>query len=110
MNTADWLTYLAISPPDMFAGFLGGSANIFWFNRDKPPKPWPITCTIVGGTIAANYLGVLANNYLGAGPAHVGAFLIGLLGLRLVVILMQKYLPSLTLDPTARETDAKPPV
>lgn len=98
MTTVELLTYLAISPPDMFAGFLGGSANIFWFNRDKPPKPWPITCTVVGGTIAANYLGVLTNTYIGAGPAHVGAFLVGLLGLRIVVVVIQKYIPTFTMD------------
>jgi len=94
----DWLTYLAISPPDLFAGFLGGTANIFWFNRDRPPKPWPITCTVIGGTIAANYLGVMTNVYIGATASHVGAFLVGLLGLRLVVVMLQKYLPNLTMN------------
>jgi hypothetical protein len=68
------LTYLAISPPDMFAGFCGG---ICYSIMTKRTKPGPLLAAAVLGTLTANWCGVIAGVYIPGAAAHSGAFFIG---------------------------------
>lgn len=91
----DLWTYMGISPPDVFAGFCGGVVNFFWF-RLKGPKE-AISAVIVGA-LTANWLGVLAGIYFGATTGHVGAFLVGLFGLKLIGEIVKKVKPDFFLQ------------
>ncbi len=68
------LTYLAISPPDMFAGFCGGISYAILTRRTKAA---PLFWAAVLGTLTANWCGAMAGIYIPAAAAHSGAFFVG---------------------------------
>jgi hypothetical protein len=68
------LTYLAISPPDMFAGFCGGISYAILTKRTKAA---PLFWAAVLGTLAANWCGVVAGVYIPGAAAHSGAYFVG---------------------------------
>lgn len=102
---AAMLSYLGISPPDMFAGFCGSIANV----AGGGTKPGKIIITMLASTLTANYLGVVASTYIGI-PAvgHVGSFLVGFGGLYAVRKIIESKAPGFFNSDNAGAANGKP--
>jgi hypothetical protein len=91
LTSEDLLMYLAISPPDCFAGFCGGVVYAIGTRRTRPAA---LLSATVLGTLTANWCGVLVGIYFPGAPAHFGAFFTGCAGLAVV----RRYLKKFNMD------------
>jgi hypothetical protein len=91
VHNEDYLTYLAISPPDCFAGFCGGIVYSIGMRHNKPGA---FLSAVILGTLTANWCGVLVGIYFPGAPAHFGAFFVGCSGLAVI----RKYLKKFNMD------------
>ena len=82
------LTYLAISPPDMFAGFCGG---IVYAIGTRRTRSGPFLGAVVLGTLSANWCGAMVGAYFPGAAAHFGAFFTGCFGLAILRSYLKKW-------------------
>lgn len=77
MSSNDFLAWLGVNVPDLFAGFAGGVVNAFVFKRADPLS---ILGSMVVGAFTANFLSGPIGHYLGTNGG-ASAFIVGLAGM-----------------------------
>lgn len=100
--TWEWVSYLGIQPPLMFAGFCGGIVNIFYFHRTKPRE---LVGAIICGTFVANFMSGVISHYVGMNESLLSAFVIGWFGLKWVASVILKRKPGLLFQADPEENN-----